>query len=92
VQDEMGDEDTDIYISGSQLCQYLYAAERKGERTLGKHTFTKEVKKRKRSQTPPEEIRIGDEARYIEQERRATKRADCDMDYEERSSTKSLSE
>jgi hypothetical protein len=88
----MGDEDTDICISGSQLCRYLYAAETRFERVLGKHSFTKEVKKRKRSETPPEEIRASDDARYAEQEGRVAKRADLDMDYEERSSTKSLSD
>jgi hypothetical protein len=50
------------------------------------------VKKRKRSETPPEEIRSNDEARHVEQEERAAKRADHDMDYEARSSTKSLSD
>ncbi|RMZ67019.1 recQ family helicase [Pyrenophora seminiperda CCB06] len=92
AQKEMGDEDTDIYISGSQLCQYLYAAESRVVRALGKHSFTTEVKKRKRSETPPEEIRAGDEARYTEQEERAAKRADCDVDYQEKSSVKSFSD
>ncbi|KAJ5634929.1 uncharacterized protein N7484_008242 [Penicillium longicatenatum] len=47
---------------------------------------------RKRSETPPENIRAGDEARYAEQEERAAKRADHDMDYQEKSSTKSISD
>lgn len=76
----MGDEDTDICISGIQLCQYLAAAESKVRRALGKHSFANEVKKRKRSETPPEEIRPSDEARYAKQEERAAKRtADHDM-------------
>jgi hypothetical protein len=91
----MGDEDTEICISGIQLCQYLAAAESKVRRaqSLGKHTVAHEVKKRKRSETPPEEIRSGDEARYIEQEKSTAKRtADHDNDYKDTSSTKSLSE
>jgi ribosomal protein L35 len=85
----MGDEDTEICISGIQLCQYLAAAESKVRRaqSLGRHSFAHEVKKRKRSETPPEEIRSGDEARYIEQEKRAVKRtADHDNDYNDTSS------
>jgi len=48
---------------------------------LGGNVFVKEVKKWKWSETPPEEIRAGDEARYAEQEKRAAKRADYDIDY-----------
>ena len=79
AQKEMGDEDTDISISGIQLCQYLDAADSKVERALGKQSLAKDVKKRKRSETPPEDIRAGDEAKYAEQER-AAKRADHDVD------------
>lgn len=71
---------------------YLYAAGSKVERALGEQSLAKEVKKRKRSETPPEDIRTGDEARYAEQEERAAKRANHDMDYQEKSSTKSLSD
>jgi hypothetical protein len=92
AQKEMGDEDTDRYISGIQLCQYLDAADSKVERALGERSLAKEVKRRKRSETPLEDIRAGDEARYAEQEERAAKRADHDMDYQEKSSTKSLSD
>ncbi|KAF2229878.1 hypothetical protein EV356DRAFT_561859 [Viridothelium virens] len=95
VQDEMGDEDTEICVSGIQLCQYLAAAESKvrREQSLIKHSFAHEVKKRKRSETPPEEFGSSDEARYIEQEQRAAKRtADHDSNYEDTLSTKSLSE
>jgi hypothetical protein len=77
----MGEEDTFIYISGSKLCEYLNVADSKEEQALGKHVFVKEVKKRKRSEIPPEEMRAGDEARYAEQEGRAVKRADRGMDY-----------
>ncbi|KAI9695105.1 MAG: hypothetical protein M1820_008909 [Bogoriella megaspora] len=95
VQNEMGDEDTEIYVSAIQLCQYLAVAESKVGRgqSLIEHSFAYEVKKRKRSETPPEEIGSSDEARYIEQEQRAAKRAaDHDKDYEDTSSSKSLSE
>jgi hypothetical protein len=88
----MGDEDIDIYISGIQLCQYLDAADSQVERALGEQSLAQEVKKRKRSETPPEEIRAGDEARYAEQEERAAKRAYHDIDYEDKSSSKSLSD
>ncbi|KAF7513922.1 hypothetical protein GJ744_006536 [Endocarpon pusillum] len=95
VQDELGDDDMEINISGAQLCEYLTAAERRVQRvqSLGKHTIAREVKKRKRSETPPEEIRSGDEAWYIEQEKEHSERtADQDSDYKDTSSTESLSE
>ena len=88
----MGEEDTFIYIPGSKLYEYLNAADNKEGQALGKHVFAKEVKKQTRSETPPEEIRAGDEARYAEEEERASKRADHDIDYEDKSSTKSLSD
>ncbi|KAF2788653.1 hypothetical protein K505DRAFT_255056 [Melanomma pulvis-pyrius CBS 109.77] len=92
AQKEMGEEDTFIYIPGSKLCEYLNAADSKEEQALGKHVFAKEVKKRKRSETPPEEIRASDEARYAKEEERAAKRVDRDMDYQDKSSTKSVSD
>jgi hypothetical protein len=67
-------------------------ADSKEEKALGKHVFAMEVKKRKRSETPPEEIRADDEVRFAEQEERTAKRVDYDIDYEEKSSTKSLSD
>jgi hypothetical protein len=88
----MGDEDTFIHISGTTLCEYLNAADSKEEQALGKHVFAREIKKRKRSETPPEEIRAGDEARYAKEEERVAKRADRDMDYQDKSSTKSFSD
>jgi hypothetical protein len=40
------------------------------------------VKKRKRAETPPEQIASGDEEKYVQQETRAAKRmADEDPDY-----------
>jgi hypothetical protein len=88
----MSEEDTFIYIPASTLCEYLNAADSKEEQALGKHVFVEEIKKRKRSETPPEEMRAGDDARYSEQEERAAKRADRDMDYLDTTSTKSLSD
>lgn len=92
AQKELGDEDTDIYISGTQLCQYLDAADRRVKRALIKQPLAKGVKKRTRSETPPEEIGSSDEARYAEQEERAAKRADHDMDYRDDSSITSVSD
>jgi hypothetical protein len=50
------------------------------------------TRKQKRSETPPEAMGSSDEARYAEQEKRAAKRADYDMDYKEYSSIKSFSD
>ncbi|KAF1364395.1 hypothetical protein EJ07DRAFT_100106 [Lizonia empirigonia] len=91
AQKELEDEDADIYISGTQLCQYLDAADSRVKRVLGQQTLPKEVRKRKRLETPPEEILSSDEARYAEQEERVAKRADHDVDYRDESN-KSLSD
>ena len=94
AQDEIGDQDRELVVSAEQLCQYLTAAETKVRQlgSLGKHSIAPELKKRKRSETPPEEIASGDERRYVEQEERAAKRvADHDPDYED-TSIKSVSE
>lgn len=49
--------------------------------SLGAHSIGPGVKKRKRSETPPEEITSGDKSRYTEQEKRVAKRmADGDSD------------
>jgi len=59
--------------------------------SLGERSIGPGVKKRKRSETAPEEITSGDESRYIEQEERAAKRmADGDPDYEDTSTKCSL--
>ena len=74
-----------MVVSAEQLCQYLTAAETKVRQlgSLGKHSIAPGLKKRKRSETPPEQIASGDEARYVEQEQRTAKRmADDDPDYE----------
>jgi hypothetical protein len=50
--------------------------------SLGEHSIAPGLKKRKRSETPPDRITSGDEARYAEQEERAAKHmADDDPDY-----------
>lgn len=74
----------EIIVSTHELCQFLEAAEGKTKRrdALVKHAVVPGVKKRKRSRTPPEEVTSGDEARYVEQVERASKRiADDDLDY-----------
>lgn len=71
-------------MSTQQLCRYLAAAEDKtqGKRTLVKHSILSGVKKRKRSETPPERMASDDEMKYVELEERAAKRmADNDLDY-----------
>ncbi|KAF2180844.1 hypothetical protein K469DRAFT_753181 [Zopfia rhizophila CBS 207.26] len=83
AQDEIGDHGRELVASAQQLCQYLTAAETKVQQvgSLGKHSMALRVKKRRRSETPPEQIISGDEARYVEQEKRAAKRiADDDRD------------
>lgn len=93
AREQLGDEDAEIWISGTQLCRYVERAESKVQRALRKDTLPKEVKKRKRSTTPSENIRDCDEANYVKEEESAAKRiAFRDSDYEDRSSTKSLSE
>ncbi|KAL5121486.1 hypothetical protein ACEQ8H_000558 [Pleosporales sp. CAS-2024a] len=77
AQQEMGEEDIFICISRLKLCEYLNAADtRDDEQALGEHVLATEVKKRKRSATPPDEITTSDEERYAEDERRVAKRAD----------------
>ena len=82
-------------VSAQQLCQYLTAAETKVRQlgSLGKHSMAPGLKKRKRSETPPDHIASGDEARYADQEERALKRmADDDPEYENTSMRSSSSE
>jgi hypothetical protein len=72
-------------VSSQELCQYLDAAEDKIRRQndLIHHTVVPGVKKRKRLETPPDEITTSDEEGYVDEEERATKRvADKDPDYE----------
>jgi hypothetical protein len=88
------EDDTGISISSKQLCQYLAVAERGGrqEHSLIKHSLPIQVKKRKRSETPPEEITSSDVAGYVDNEQRAAKHAaDHDDDYID-TSTESLTE
>ncbi|KAK2765091.1 hypothetical protein FQN54_008790 [Arachnomyces sp. PD_36] len=94
AEDEIGEEKRELVVSTQELCQYLAAAETKVQQlsSLGKHSIAPGVKKRKRSETPPDQITSGDEARYIEQEERTAKRVEGDdSDYED-TSIKSLSE
>jgi hypothetical protein len=58
--------------------------------SLGKHSISPGLKKRKRSETPPDQIAPEDEARYIKQEERAAKRvAEDDPDYDDTSINRS---
>jgi hypothetical protein len=83
----------EIRVSGIQLSQYLAAAESKVRRALGKNSLPNGVTKRKRSATPPEQIRPSDEAWYTEEEERAAKRtAGNDDDYTVTSSLESFSD
>lgn len=93
MEDRLGREDRELVVSAQQLCQYLAAAEGKVRlRSLGKHSIAPGIKKRKRPETPPDQITSDDEARYVEQEERVAKRiAGDDPDYENLS-IKSLSE
>ncbi|KAF1841541.1 uncharacterized protein K460DRAFT_388461 [Cucurbitaria berberidis CBS 394.84] len=91
AREELGDEDADICISGIQLCRYIDAAEGKVGRALRTESLGNNVKKRKRSETPAE-IQSSDEAKYAKQEERAAKRADYDVDYQDKRSTKSRSD
>ena len=62
-------------------------------RALGKNSLPNGVTKRKRSATPPEQIRPSDEAWYAEEEEKAAKRtARHDDDYMGISSLESFSE
>ena len=84
VHEEMEDLDQELIISARQLCEFLDAAEVKvlQKGLLSKDILPVGVKKRKRSETPLEEIAFSDEARYIQQEERAEKRiAESDSDY-----------
>jgi len=86
VQKELGDQNREIRISGQQLCQFLAAAECKVQQagSLGKHSVAPGIKKRKRPETPPEEIASGDEARFMEQERKVAKRMEAqDFSYDD---------
>ncbi|ORY01189.1 hypothetical protein BCR34DRAFT_575120 [Clohesyomyces aquaticus] len=91
---ELGDTDLELVISTQQLCEYLHTSETRVARleSLGRPLIAPGLKKRKRSETPPDQITSGDEAQFAEQEQRAAKRvAQEDSDYEV-SSFKSTSE
>lgn len=85
VQNEIGDQDEDLVVSAQQLCQFLSAAEIKSHQKgfLGKDPIAPGVKKRKRSESPIEEVASGDERRYVNQVERVAKRmAEVDPDYQ----------
>jgi hypothetical protein len=85
IEDAIRDGGQEILLSTQQLCQYLTTAEDRvrGYRVGIKSSILPGVQKRKRSETPPERMASGDEAKYIEQEERAAKRMeDNDPNYE----------
>ncbi|KAI9770858.1 MAG: hypothetical protein M1839_003021 [Geoglossum umbratile] len=95
TEDMVRDGDREILLSTQQLCQYLTDGEDQVRRweMLGKNSIPSGIKKRKRSRTPPERMTSGDEAKYVEQERKAAKRtSDDDPDYEHTSMSSTLSE
>jgi hypothetical protein len=64
-----------------------------GPRVLVKHSILPGVKKRKRSETPPEKLASDDEAKYADEEVRASKRVkEDDHDYEHTITTGSSSD
>lgn len=62
AQDKVGGEEVEMRNSRIQLCQCLAAAESKVRQVqlMDKHFFAPEVKKRKRSETPPKETKSDD--------------------------------
>lgn len=58
TEDAIGGGGREILLSTQQLCQYLAAAEDEiqGQRALVKHSILPGVKKRKKSETPPERM------------------------------------
>ncbi|KAF2454277.1 hypothetical protein BDY21DRAFT_423847 [Lineolata rhizophorae] len=90
---QLGSHNRELFISTEQLCEFLTAAEVKVHQrgSLSKDQLAPGVKKRKRLETPPEEVTSEDEAVYAEQEERAAKRtADSDPDYQDTSTKSSL--
>lgn len=79
---DIGDDDHEIAISSRQLCRYLAEAEARAiappQEARSRHRIRPGLIKRKRSETPPEDILSGDEAGYLEQEDKAAKRAALD--------------
>ncbi|KAF2731036.1 hypothetical protein EJ04DRAFT_536892 [Polyplosphaeria fusca] len=93
VQKVMGSQDRELAISAQQLCEFLGTAEARAKRwgSLGKDSLGVGVRKRRGSETPPEEIALEDGAKYIHDEERAAKRvAEADDHYENISTRISL--
>lgn len=78
-------EGQDILLSTQELFQLLAAAGSRirGQKKLVQHSILPRVEKRKRSETPPDQVTFDDEVKDIEHEKRAAKHvADNDPDYE----------
>ncbi|KAF9732014.1 hypothetical protein PMIN01_09943 [Paraphaeosphaeria minitans] len=86
VMDEVfrDDEGNSVEHTGTQLCQYVATAENNVQRAMREQPLPSSniINKRRRSTTPPKELRPEDRARYVKQEKRATKRGDYDVSYE----------
>ena len=81
----MGGLDQELAVSTQRLCEILRAAEVNIRRTesLSQDLVPSGVKKRKRSETPPEDLVSGDKARFVHLEERAAKHiAENDPNYE----------
>lgn len=81
AQDKIGHQhkgqgqDRELVVSAEQLCQYLAKAESMNQSLERvKQPIAPGIIKRKRSETPPEEITSSDETWYTQQEERAAKR------------------
>ncbi|CAE7205668.1 FabG [Pyrenophora teres f. teres] len=88
VQAQLGSEDEEIHISSQQLCKSLEAAERRVQQlqsgSLIQTFLSPNIKKRRRSETPPEEIGPEDETQYNQQEWNVAKRLkEKDWDYKD---------
>ncbi|KAL1591525.1 hypothetical protein SLS60_011917 [Paraconiothyrium brasiliense] len=84
VQEELGNLDKTLVITAKQLCICLSAAEAKSRREGAprRDALPQGVQKRKREETPPDQITSSDDARYdMEVERAAKRMAHGDPDY-----------
>ena len=72
----MGDLNQELAIFTQRLCEILRAEEVNIRRTesLSQDPVPSSVKKRKRSETPPENLVSSDEAKFVHLEKRTAKR------------------
>jgi hypothetical protein len=86
VQEDLGDQNRQIHISGQQLCQFLAAAEeivQKAKIVKGR-LLPPGIRKRRRSDTPPDKVTLSDQAKEEEHERKVARRIEAqDPDYKD---------